>query len=376
MRLRRLELENFRGFERLDLQFDDRLTVLVGENGSGKSSILDALLLEYAASVLRKGSPTCSSTVHFATSDGGDRTCTTTKSERGGGSTNAHLLTGSPELIAFGSTRSANALSAAQRAPESRNAAEAGFSPRPDFAAFVSWFYDHENYENQLRAHDDAAYRDPELQGVRQAIQSMLPGVTSLRFDRARPGERNHPALVVNKGDVMLSLAELSDGERSLVALFAEIARRAAALSPNAPLDAPLVVLIDELDAHLHPRWQVNVIPRLLETFPQAQFVVTTHSPLVLVHVPKQSVRLLKDFTLVPLSDETKGRDARDLLVDVFQVRTRPADMQKRLDEVASLIDTENLAAARAKLGELRQELGPNDGDLIRLGSLLDFLEA
>lgn len=377
MRLHRLELENFRGFQRLELEFDDRLTVLVGENGSGKSSILAALLGDgCSGSDLRKGTSACRVSVHFEASDGTKVTCETTRDDRGRASGSMAQLTRSIELVAFGSTRSSDTRRAAGQAPEPRRAAESSSGPRPEFAEFVNWFYDHENYENQERARDNAAYRDPELEAVRQAIQAMLPGVSSLRFDRARPGERNHPALVVTKGDVTLSLAELSDGERSLLALFAEIARRAARVSPDAPLHAPLVVLIDELDAHLHPRWQVDVIPRLLETFPQTQFVVTTHSPLVLIHVSAQRVQLLRDFSLVALSDQTYGRDARDLLVDVFQVRTRPPDMQRRLDELGALIDSENVAAARTALDRLREELGPNDGDLVRLGALLDFLEA
>ena len=93
------------------------------------------------------------------------------------------------------------------------------------------------------------------------------------------------------------------------------------------------------------------------------------------VHVPIGSVRLLKDFDLAPFQAPTEGRDARDLLIDVFQAPTRPEAMQKRLDELGSLIDAEKIAEARTQLDKLRRELGPNDGELIRLGSLLDFLE-
>ena len=266
MRLSRLELENFRGFERLVLEFEQRLTVLVGENGSGKSSVLDALVEDSFGANLRRGSSSGCVSLHFTESDGRSLVCKTTGHAQGG-SRSGRSVAEHPELIAFDSTRSAGVFAASQRAPEPRYGTESG--ARPTFASFVNWFYDHENYENQERARGNG-YRDPELEAVRQAIGTVLPGVTSLRFDRARPGERDHPALVVTKDETTLSLAQLSDGERSLLSLFAEIARRAAGVSSDAPLQASLVVLIDEIDAHLHPRWQVQVVPRLLETFPNA----------------------------------------------------------------------------------------------------------
>ena len=120
------------------------------------------------------------------------------------------------------------------------------------------------------------------------------------------------------------------------------------------------IVLIDEIDLHLHPKWQANVLPSLLRTFPELQFIVTTHSPIVLSHVDSDCVRLLDGFRLVDVPF-TRGRDPNSVLTEVFGVPLRPAETQAQIDHIAELIG---------------EELGATDLEVTRLCGLVELMEA
>lgn len=79
---------------------------------------------------------------------------------------------------------------------------------------------------------------------------------------------------------------DLSDGYRNMVAMVADIAYRCAQLNPQMGEDVTVntkgIILIDELDLHLHPKWQRRVVPDLRKTFPNIQFIITSHSPFII----------------------------------------------------------------------------------------------
>ena len=119
-------------------------------------------------------------------------------------------------------------------------------------------------------------------------------------------------------GGERLPFSFLSDGYRNMVALVADVAWRAAVLNPHLGKDAAArsegVVLIDEIDLHLHPRWQRRVLGNLRRTFPGLQFVTTTHSPQVIASARREEVRVLEKNRLVPLQPFVEGRDTNSLL--------------------------------------------------------------
>ncbi len=151
---------------------------------------------------------------------------------------------------------------------------------------FFEWFRNREDLENELfrSAHTEGRLYDgdPQLNAVRAAIHAMMPGFSS-------PQVKRQPSLhmVIKKGDEKFKIQDLSDGEKCLLALVGDMARRIAMANPSAPnpLEAEAVFLIDEIELHLHPAWQRMIVPRLLEVFPNSQFFVTTHSPQVLGEV-------------------------------------------------------------------------------------------
>ncbi len=251
------------------------------------------------------------------------------------------------------------------------------------FQVDIEWFRREENLENETRLNGDPDHRRPELQAVREALTRFLNALGTGSFRNPRisradasgepwPGEPDG-ILVVDKDGQQLTIRQLSDGERLMLLTVMDIARRLVLLNDSDPLEGPGLVVIDEIELHLHPGWQRRVLPALMDTFPGIQFVATTHSPQVVGSVPGECIRILEDFQVYE-APPTLGRDSNSLLEDVFGVPERAPDTLQALDEVASLIDADDLDAAKSRLAALREQLTSSDPEVARLEGLLTFL--
>lgn len=107
----------------------------------------------------------------------------------------------------------------------------------------------------------------------------MIKGYSNLRIELA-------PARMVmtNADGVDLQIDQLSGGYKAVLSVIADIAKRLSMANPDSqnPLEEDAVILIDELDLHLHPKWQKEIVDDLKRTFPNCQFIVSTHSPFVI----------------------------------------------------------------------------------------------
>jgi len=140
--------------------------------------------------------------------------------------------------------------------------------------------------------------------------------------------------MYVDKSDIALNVLQLSQGEKSLMALVADISRRLVLLNPSLenPLNGAGIVLIDEVDLHLHPEWQQSILINLTKTFPSIQFVVSTHSPQVLSTVHHDSIRVLNNSEIHRVHVPTLGEESKTILEDVLHVDSRPKnEMSKEL---------------------------------------------
>lgn len=136
----------------------------------------------------------------------------------------------------------------------------------------------------------------------------------------------------------VLKVSQLSDGIRNMLALVGDIAYRCYKLNAHLGEAAPRlttgIVLIDEVDMHLHPGWQQGILSDLMEAFPKLQFVVTTHSPQVLTSVDASCIRILREFTdketgkrrsrLESVELQTRGVASSDLLARIMSVNPIP----------------------------------------------------
>lgn len=202
--------------------------------------------------------------------------------------------------------------------------------------------------------------KSPQLDAVRAAAASCLEGAKRFYYSL------NHQELRIDfETGPSIPFDALSDGQRNLIAVAADIAWRAAQLNPHlgasAPTETPGVVLIDELDLHLHPAWQLRVLDDLLRAFPKMQFVVTTHSPQVMSSAPPGTVRLLDAQHEPHRVDRLRGKDTNSILEDILGVPSRPPRFKEKLEELSRRIEDEKLDEARALIAELEQELGDTE---------------
>jgi predicted ATP-binding protein involved in virulence len=133
------------------------------------------------------------------------------------------------------------------------------------------------------------------------------------------------------------------------------------------------IVLIDEIDLHLHPQWQRRFLPALVHTFPNLQFIVTTHSPQVLSHIARDSVFLLEDNKISERDIYTEGRDSNAILQDAFHLSIIEKEDQREIDDIYHLIDEHNVKKAQMKLDKLKEKRGQNDREVLRMQSYIDM---
>lgn len=167
----------------------------------------------------------------------------------------------------------------------------------------------------------------------------------------------------------------LSDGEKGVISLVADIAYRMALLNPDLlehVLETPGIVLIDEIDLHLHPAWQKKIVDDLIHIFPNIQFVITTHSPSVLANVRKEYVQILNHYQLYKPQDTTYGRSVEEILRGVMDVNVCPDEIMELQNKFDSAIDAENFEQAQKILQEMRIILGDNAETVIENQITLD----
>ncbi len=167
---------------------------------------------------------------------------------------------------------------------------------------------------------------------VNSAIETMVPDVSNLRVDRSSGNQR---ILVKNFGN-MVNVYQLSQGQKSLVALAGDLALRLVTLNPDSDnaLHANGIVLIDEIELHLHPKWQQEIILGLQRTFPNIQFIITTHSPQVLSTVDNKCIRQIcfddnSELTVSTPKFQTKGVTSADILARIMGTNSIPENLEE-----------------------------------------------
>lgn len=209
---------------------------------------------------------------------------------------------------------------------------------------------------------------------VRKAVSTCIENCNNIYFDY------NRKELVMEFNDGRkLPFKYLSDGVRNMLAMVADIAFRCAMLNPHLKEDAAEkttgVVLIDELDLHLHPAWQKKVVKNLKDSFPNIQFIVTTHSPLILSSVQDKVITIENGQAYYTV--KTYGRTANDILKNAMQTPERLEDVQQFLDDYFEMIDAgEGNTKEGLELREFLEKLiGKDDPELARADVLISFFE-
>lgn len=405
MKIRELHLQHFRRFDDFCLTFHEQATVLVARNGAGKSSILDGLAIALGQYLTRlpkvsginpkdtdfqiypNGQKPPFMRIHCESTGGiiWDRTEKRDKTKKtinlipeGAGvrKLNEHVDTfidaqnegkpyDLPIFIYYGTGRGVFNIPQRKRgfAKEfSRfDALKGALESHTNFRSFVEYFYALEDRET--RAQKEARSFDveiPELKAIRKAVNTMLP-----EFSNPRGAEPAGIKLDWNQGGVVkeLRIEQLSDGYRTTLAMVMDIAARMAEANPEMPdpLKTEGVVMIDEVDLHLHPGWQQTILLDLMRTFRNVQFIVSTHSAQVISSVKPECLRVIDwiddQANLVPISF-SEGAESQQVLLDVLGLessRVEKLPIVKSLHQYQQLVQDGKWASAEAK--RLRAEL-------------------
>lgn len=415
MKIKRLDISNFRCIHEMSIDFHPQMNIFVGVNGSGKSSILDcmAVLLSRFAGRIRSSKGTgrfysirdisigksytqnkLNISLKF---DSNNETLEwqVTKARISG---RAQKITNLEQIKNFSKTFRSKLADEEMNVPlavyysvnravldiplrirkkhdfEQLSAYDQALSGgRNDFRLFFEWFRNREDLENEKRV-GESAHRDRQLEAVRRAVENFLPGYTDLRV------QRSPLRMTVRKGEQELTVNQLSDGEKCLLAIVGDLARRLAIANPQLaePLEGEGVILIDEIDLHLHPSWQRLVVPLLESTFPKCQFVLTTHSAQILSHIrDTESVFLLKfedGGIRVAHPESVFGLDSNRILEDLMGVAERPTEIKNEIEKLFDTMDQRKLNDARYQLDNLKKII-PADPQLVKAEVLIRRME-
>jgi predicted ATP-binding protein involved in virulence len=392
MKIQQLHLQNFRGFVDTTIEFpNSNLCVLIGANGKGKSSVLDALdgmIRNWNGYIMGEISDLFKETDILI---GHNRLNIQIVIQNDNTDTKYTFLT-SADLTKNGLA-------------QQQGMANESASPNPPFAALlfslyyfrsnrnyqanttnqsvlrdlIDWFKEEEDYENeQIRARKDFDWKNPQLEVIRDAILRFFSHLQSEPFSHLHiqrqgngaPHIETNVVMVVKKGDTDLNIDQLSDGEKMLVMMIFEIAKH---FNPHS--DSDNVCLIDEIDKHLHPKWQRQVLPALTKTFPNIQFIITTHSPQVLSSVHGESVRILDNGVAYSLGSDPFGRNTDAILEEIFGVSRRPKDTQKAIDKYFGLIHKRKFDEAEVACAELHQFTATDDPIFLQADALIHRLK-
>jgi len=210
------------------------------------------------------------------------------------------------------------------------------------------------------------------LNALGDAVDRFLPDYSNLH--PAQEGEGQ--SLLIDHDGRSLPVSWLSDGERGVLTLVLDLTRRLAQANPtlsDPAAEAEAVVLVDELELHLHPAWQRRIVRDLTNTFPKCQFIATTHSPLIVGEVPPDHVQIIADGEVFS-PQRSFGLDASQVLDEVMETTPRADEVHELLARISKMIGRDRYDDAKALLLELVSLVGEDNSEVIRLRTLLDFL--
>lgn len=413
MKLCNISAENFKSFKHLELNLDGCSTVFFGVNGTGKSSILSMVnylfwnwiyrlnpsqgtayrsfapenvsigksLMEISASVHIGEESFCLERSYKKAKPGKKAISSINKKEydRFVDAFSEHYLCDDcdmPIFVNYGTNRSVLEIPLRIRQKHSFSkltSIERAIENELDFKTFFEWYRNQEDIENEIiRETGNQSYEDKSLKCVRKSIEAMIGDVSDLKV------KRSPLRMTVKKGSVEVRVDQLSDGEKCTLALLGDLARRIALANPNKvnPLEGEGIVLIDEIELHMHPSWQRLILSVLRSTFPNIQFVITTHSPQVLGELDAS----YKIYKLNASENEEKkiqeirrldGYDVNYILEEEMQTSSKNRNYEKLIERAKIAIRDNEFEKAEELISQVADCNDKNYQDVIMLEGYL-----
>jgi len=369
MKIKHVIIENFRAIKKLDFECSGKVNVFIGDNGVGKTTVLEAIFVlcswlnaklslpkgrgrsirkedirigaEYcflSIAVEYKGKSAQWSLMRGISSDNSSEKQTDLRELE----TLVRYIRefnddGKSLFSIYGVNRNLSSISIDKRVYGKKEVTRdviGNSIARTSWKQFFNWYYERENEENRMKARFSFQYHDESLDAIRECLNEVFPDYHNLRVED-RPTR-----FVIEKDGHEINFDRLSDGEKCYITLVLDIARRLSMQSDGQGpiLNGELIILIDELDLHLHPSWQLQMVRNLEQKFPNCQFFVSSHSPLVLSSLcDEDKLVVLRNGEQVELSSIPYGDNGDYILKRFFGLRSvRDPRVQEEIDSISA----------------------------------------
>lgn len=415
MHLNSIKITNFRKIEHMELNFKPGFNLLIGDNSVGKTSVLEAIAVALGGFLAGISGI---KTIHFS-NDEIRRVNTLT----GEGSNNIEYKT--PIIVEcnmqlneknFIFTRKKNNISSSRSTVEPKDIckeADCLIKNRNSVLPVISyqsasrmWVQKKDKWNNPFS--DDYSriigYVDcldessntkmmtnwckkmeqiswqmdkkiNEYESAKSAVSHFISRMTNIDNAKIFYDKRSEE-LSCSIADEFLPLRLMSAGYRSMIGMVFDIAYRMAVLNPDLlekTNTSSGVVLIDELDLHLHPKWQWKIIESLESTFPNVQFIATTHSPIILSSYKGENIIYINDYSTAEYKKSTYGYQVNNILDIVQGSNIRVPDIQSAFSDFYKAIDKNRIADAEKILNELKAKCETDDPDIVGAQTTLDL---
>ena len=425
MYLEKLKLHNFRCYEKLEIDFNRQLTVLVGKNGSGKTTVLEAIAIALgtwfvgfnivnAKGINKRTDPLRKAYQIGATDD--VQTQFPVEIEAWGKieESKDQILHWKRELYTpTGTMTTKDAKEIVEYAAEYQKAISEGRTDiyLPMVAYYGTgrlWDYHRQKRTdvfkvssrtngyidcldgtanvklmmdwfqimtiNKYQRQEENLESNPELDTVYLAMEKCLTNLSGYSDVKIRYNMGTQELDVYyseqDKQRMRIPVNQLSDGYKGMISLVADIAYRMATLNPQLGTEVLSkgdgVVLIDEVDLHLHPAWQQKVIDNLMNIFPKVQFIVSTHAPAIISSVKTDKLRILSNKEVCMTANQVYGKDVNSVMKEIMGVNDRPDQFVELFEKFYRLLSEKKYDEAGAVLDKLDEERGYHDPEIVK----------
>jgi predicted ATP-binding protein involved in virulence len=427
MKITHLDLLNFKGFKKAEFEFDGHFNLIVGENGSGKSSLLDALavaagsfllgvrgydsrhireeevraesssqgerpipLRQYPVEVKAKGivfdpdTLTGEWPLEWKREISGEKGETKylgakalkQRAEKLIQSVQADKVVSLPVIAHYGAGRlwvptrdlqGENIKPSALKNPARLDAYTFCIDPRIKFVEIFNWL------ANEKYTALEQGYENEIFKVAKNAMSRCVKGCSFLDYS-----VKEKDLFVAFDGKDRLPFSMLSDGQRAMLSMVADIAIKAAILNPHHKevvlWETSGVVLIDEIDLHLHPKWQRQVVANLKEIFPKIQFFASTHSPQVIGETPIDQIIVLRQDGSWFKPKASLGLNSNEVLRDIMDANYVSSAFIRQIEKLDGLLASGEFEDAQKLISELRVEF-PNVPEFDRVDAYMTQMD-
>ena len=432
MKLNNIKISNYRCFKEAAIDFDDHITLVVGKNGAGKTAILDAVAVsvstfllgidggvsrsilkddaryefhdlngtidpqhQFPVSIESTGDCLNQQTVKWIRSLNSESGKTTIKDagELTGLAKKAQnqIMTGDKSLVLPLISYYGTGRLYAQKKEKRNLKSLTEFKRQVGYVDCMAAESNEKLMLNGFQMQTLKSLQEQQKTGIldRSLLLKTVEKAICRSFERIS-GARNASLIFdldthrlvlefesVDGNAQKFAMDEMSDGYKNTLSMIGDIAYRMAVLNPTLGDQVlektPGVVLIDEIDLHLHPQWQQTILSDLHAIFPEVQFIVNSHAPAVINSVPREQIRILDHGEIYMPAAQTYGRDANSILREVMNVSERPADIKQRMDLFYAYMDESNYKEADKVLTEVEAIVGTTDPDIAAARTSLDL---